>query len=569
MEFFELGWQEIDYKNNIFFDSKSDLHDIVKAIDLNLKYVELLECSSIDKGERVAITFEVELSLDQVRKNPVLDNERLAVIFKRTNNNGDSIYEWTETLALRKDFPRHKMYCTEKDGPYIIPLREELRNHTVMMGPWLFIELIRDWLMAYAKGKIPEKCLPDRNGSCSQKLCLNEMMEQVKGKAIISLVGLGALGSHIYSNFAKSGFGDYWCLIDQVKLKETDSINHAFPIKDKDQKSLAAYNYIREINCGRNFFEGIYFFHENILSLGKNEEYTIEKLKESDLIIDTSAQIPVQRFLTEKIKKETRKISSFLTECGDHLIILAEDKNCETSLDSLEMQFYRYAYEKKIDLYGFGKLYETGRYSGMHWIECSYNHLIPHDKIILHSSNFCRRLRDVINEEKSSITIFQTSDETLETKRLDINPHKPIKEKIGEWCIITDEHFVKKILEFIKKSSQNESCGALVGCIDYKYKNIYVVDFLEHSIDAIDLKKEIYGIDFAEIEKKFKEIKNLTGMLHYIGQIHAKPHGQMQILNDKKIMDLINEIMIPVYAPSTMLVIDEKGKYKFHVNKIK
>jgi len=79
----------------------------------------------------------------------------------------------------------------------------------------------------------------------------------------------------------------------------------------------------------------------NVLRPGDQKEIVNVALNEADLILDFSASVPVSRYLARRKESVARRASLFFNPRGTDLVCLSEDELRATTLDCLEMQYYR------------------------------------------------------------------------------------------------------------------------------------------------------------------------------------------------------------------------------------
>ncbi len=79
----------------------------------------------------------------------------------------------------------------------------------------------------------------------------------------------------------------------------------------------------------------------NVLTPGNHAPDVETALREAAVIVDMSASLAVSRALASSTQSEARRVSLFLSPSGSDLILLAEDRARQLTLDVLEMFYYR------------------------------------------------------------------------------------------------------------------------------------------------------------------------------------------------------------------------------------
>nr|MCK4930243.1 ThiF family adenylyltransferase [Nanoarchaeota archaeon] len=161
-----------------------------------------------------------------------------------------------------------------------------------------------------------------------------------------TMIGAGSLGSQVYDNLLKVGFG-IWNIVDNDILFPHNLAKHILGRDD------VGYNKAERLCDRANHLMGEIIstpVSSNVLDICTEKEFS-SKLKNSRAIIDMSTSIAVARVLARDFKNDIKapRISSFLNPLGNDLVFLAEDKGRKHRLDFLEMQYYRNLnYESKL-----------------------------------------------------------------------------------------------------------------------------------------------------------------------------------------------------------------------------
>ena len=148
-------------------------------------------------------------------------------------------------------------------------------------------------------------------------------------------IGLGALGSQLFMNLWRSGFGR-WTLIDRdLHLPHNDArhalVNSIGEFKASGMSNLAAAIFpehrpahiVTDVVTPRDVAPAV----ETAIS-------------ESFAVIDCSASVAVGRHLARSYGGP-RRVSAFLNLSATDLVLLAESRDRSIRLDQLEMMYYR------------------------------------------------------------------------------------------------------------------------------------------------------------------------------------------------------------------------------------
>ena len=296
-----------------------------------------------------------------------------------------------------------------------------------------------------------------------------------RSKKKITAIGLGALGSQVFMNLVRAGYGE-WTLIDDDILLPHNLTRHAldgFSIGLPKVYALAVS--ANETIDGDPIAD---YIVANVLNSHESSE-TLEKLREAcssaEIILDASASVPVARHLVHDVDSPARRISIFLNPRGTDVVILAEDEKRKIPLDSLEMQYYRHLINKSYLKNHLLRNSERIRYA----TSCrDVSTSVPQDFVALQASVCSRAIRQIISNEEAFMAIWCIDTECLNVQRHLLPATSPIKCKKGEWTLYTDRWFLDKVYAARANKLPNETGGMLIGTYDMQRKIVYVVDCL-------------------------------------------------------------------------------------------
>ena len=369
-----------------------------------------------------------------------------------------------------------------------------------------------------------------------------------------ALIGVGSLGSQVFMNLARMGYGKWKIVDDDVLLPhniarhELDSTSVGFSkvsgmilkvknLTDTDENLAIQENYLRPVNV------------DNVT----------KELATVDTILDASASIAVPRKLAHDNALTARRISLFLNPKGTDLVMLAEDKNRKIRLDQLEVQYYRFIYQNEqlhdhlIDLDG------SVRYS----TSCrDVSGRIRQDDVATLSGIGAKAFRRVNSEEKAAISIWKTMN-TGAVEFLELTPQKFVEFDSNDgWRVSIDKYLIEKILGARKDKLPNETGGVLIGKHDMYRRIIYITESILSPDDSLEYPNAYYrGIvglkdELAKIEKVTKN------QLYYVGEWHSHPNNTsiQQSADDLILFQWISDHMSAIGLPPLMVITGEGGQ---------
>lgn len=334
----------------------------------------------------------------------------------------------------------------------------------------------------------------------------------------IAAVGMGALGSQIANIFAKSGYGR-WSLIDDDVLLPHNCARHALSqaavgIPKADAMKMQLDTILVEPIVERSLFA-------DVLSAGAKEAEVNSALETADIILDFSASVPVARELALAVFAQCRRASAFLNPSGSSSIILCEDSQRLCRLDSLEMQYYR-AILSRIELVGHFTMPEGSiRYA----TSCrDVASTLSEDRVALHAALTSAALRKALGSEGACIRVW-IADEQGAVQALQILPEAMIERQIGGWKLVTDRGLLDKLKLLRSAGLPEETGGVLLGMWDLIHRIVYVADTIPAPPDSTKrVTSFIRGCE-GLLERMASAGIATNGMLQYVGEWHSHPNG--------------------------------------------
>lgn len=369
----------------------------------------------------------------------------------------------------------------------------------------------------------------------------------------ISAIGVGALGSQVIMNLARSGTG-IWKLIDDDILMPHNVTRHALTsscvgFRKATVMTLCANDIINDTES----FKAIPCDVTEPRNYGEEVKQTLEN---SDVILDMSASVTVARHLAVDNTSSARRISLFLNPTGSDLVLLAEDKRRTLLLDEIEMQLYRAVVEND-DLREHYKISGGRTRYGRSCRDITT--ALSQDTVALHAAIGSGELRRVFQAESARIAVWKT-DGAGNVKRIDIAVYATIRHKIGDWTVLTDEYTIYRLQAFRHEKLPNETGGVLIGSFDLERKMIYLVDILPSPPDSEEWPT-LYIRGSKGLKDRIEEISQRSlGMLGYIGEWHTHPTGitTAPSNDDLKVFAWLTEWMDRDGFPAVMMIVGNK-----------
>lgn len=364
-------------------------------------------------------------------------------------------------------------------------------------------------------------------------------------------IGLGTLGSQIANNCVRTGYGK-WTYVDNDLLLPHNVARHCLKSNNIGQnKATAMKKYASQIiECDDIVLESIEksLFNKDIVDVK-------EKVKNADMVVDTSASVAAGRYICHSIANKTRCVSLFMNPSGTALVMLMENADRSIKLDSLEMQYYRMIVNED-NLKSHLERRESFSYSS----QCRGSSVIfSQDNVAILSGLASKALK--IFEKGSEAQICVWNIEELSVKHYKEACEKFDEIVVGEWKVQISKRLQEELYRLRKEKLPNETGGILIGNFDFERKICYVVDHISNISDSVEYPQSfIRGCN--GVLNRIEEIEKITaGNLIYLGEWHSHPNDiTNQSSDDMKLMDAIIEFNLTQGHPACMVIVGENNQ---------
>ncbi len=386
-------------------------------------------------------------------------------------------------------------------------------------------------------------------------------LESVKKNFV--MIGVGALGSQIFMNMSRQGYGK-WTLIDDDILLPHNLAKHALTYQGIGfSKAVVLSSLSNELLNDDSFS---YAIASNILSVNSenNLAHINDKFSEADIVIDVAASIAVERSLANDSRlSQKRLISAFLNPNGSQLVVLAEDSKKDHKIDYLEICFYRELIINNALTDHF--LAKSGiRYSA----SCrDVTNTISQDNIGVFSAISSKVIKQIAEDPTQVVKVWKFTDGNNSLKTFNISTYQVFERVSEEWRIIYDQHFLDKIAELRIMKLPNETGGIIIGSFDMEYKKVFLVDTII-PLDNLEYPTMFYR-GKAGLNSELERIRETTSnMLTYVGEWHSHSKGYSTFPNkdDLSLLAWLNENMSIEGFPSLMLIIGDASEHSIYLS---
>lgn len=385
---------------------------------------------------------------------------------------------------------------------------------------------------------------------------LNKLLNKIDiecGNEQIALIGAGAIGSQILNNFLREGYGK-WTIIDNDYFWPHNIARHILTSKDvgyTKSRSLA------KLSASIQSDSEVMAITDDVFS---DSEAVRNALGCSEIIIDASASIAVERHIALDVKSSARRVSCFLNPKGTATVMLLGSTDGDVRLDQLEMQYYR-------ELVSNPKysdhmlLPENVVYSGT----CrSITSRMLQDNVSLSAALCSKALKMHLADENGKIIIWTHENDSV--SRDIFTADNWITYKFNEWTIEISEFLLNEIKNDRAQSMPKETGGVLIGAFDLFRKRVYIVCQIEAPDDSISSPTSfIRGCK--DLPQRLNLIQKVTmGNLSYIGEWHSHTNSNTQkSSDDEKLHKVIVDYNHRNCIPGCMMIVGWSG-YSIYID---
>jgi len=370
----------------------------------------------------------------------------------------------------------------------------------------------------------------------------------------IVAVGAGALGSQVVMNLARSGFGTWTVIDDDIILPHNLARHVADGSVVGYPKAAVVALTAASLSEEQKAFAWI---KADVLSPREEAAKVADALRGAALVLDLSASVTVARNLASNGETQARRMSLFLNPSGRDLVLLAEDVRRKMPLDALEMQYYRALVRRRALAGHFSNEDERQRYGQA----CrDVTSRLPQDLFALHGAIGSRAVRETVAAERARIVVWR-SGENMTVRRVDVQPSPVRVCRLPEWTLCID-YWVRRELSILRRGKlPKETGGVLIGSFDLDRKVVYVVDALPSPPDSEEWPTGYIG-GRQGLKGRVGEIGSMTdGALQYVGEWHSHPDGcsTAPSREDFDVFAWLTEIVSVEGLPSVMMIAGQGG----------
>lgn len=367
------------------------------------------------------------------------------------------------------------------------------------------------------------------------EVVLLEFMTSRVGNAIIngcndlfkkvSIIGTGTLGSAVIDHFVRQGCSeevnivDYDILLPHNLGRHTLTTDKVMTSKVRSIKDAYRGILLQKLNA----IEG------NVLTLSRNDGERV--FKDTELVMDFSTSIAVERKLA-KDEQPYRRCTSFLNPKGDEIVLLMEDKNRNTRLDLLEMDYYR---NLIVDERFVQHLKQTDTVRTNSFSCRSESMVLNYENVRVLSAIVSKQIRKYYTLGLACLIVWHFDAENGTVSSLPMTITDWHHKVLGDIQIYVSDAVEIEIRAMADTSPDKETGGCLFGSYDRDHNSIYVYYMVPAPEDSIRTPVSFVR-GFKGLTTEYERITELTfHQVRYLGEWHSHPNmPNTPSITDKK-----------------------------------
>ena len=367
----------------------------------------------------------------------------------------------------------------------------------------------------------------------------------------VSVIGLGALGSHVVLNLAKQGLAT-WKLIDDDMLLPHNFGRHAASAERRGQLKTDAI----EVEI-RALLEDAKVRSYSSRFVGGMDAGMISKMLDSGLILDTSASYSVQLELAYNENVSSRVASAYYCGAGSTSVLLTEDALRTIRIDDIDLQLKVFALDNKMA----SSIFRTRNEPELAYASScsSRTAVMAQDMVATHAGILSRQLRDILKKDVAFAHLNCINSEGYSVKSIGFTPQEPVVYSSNGWEFRISQSAIKDMAKLRGKKLPNETGGILIGWINSRRKVVYVGKTLPAPADSVERPYSfVRGKD--GLPDSVMEIEHKTNSdLYYVGEWHSHPLGSAvgQSKDDLNSMFALKKTMGSDALPGVMIIIGD------------
>lgn len=363
------------------------------------------------------------------------------------------------------------------------------------------------------------------------------------------MVGAGAIGSGLAEMLAREGRFD-WTIVDSDHVLPHNLARHTLGVGSYGAfKAHQVAGRLQSIRAGLSAKPVIADFLE------PHAAELTQAIEAADIIIDTSASVPVARAVSD-LGVNARRASAFFNPAGNAAVLMVQDSAGQFDLRALEAAYYGEVLTNPDLLDHLAQSANTIAYAGA----CrALTNRIPAPRAATLTGLTAAGLSTALDQDGAQVRIWSVSDDGA--VRVAMAILEPSTRHRSLWDVYVSPKVERRLMEMRAAKLPSETGGVLMGVIDVFAKRIDVVDawdaprgsrgspaFFERGTGG--LKDRVFGAMAQTLDQ-----------VRYIGEWHSHPRDYPTDPSDVDLTQILwlTKNLASDGCPALMIIVGDDG----------
>ncbi|SHH42081.1 ThiF family adenylyltransferase [Bradyrhizobium erythrophlei] len=361
------------------------------------------------------------------------------------------------------------------------------------------------------------------------------------------MVGAGSIGSNLSEALVREGRFD-WTVVDKDYLLPHNLARHTLTLQSSGAfKADHVAARLRTLRSGVSCKAIVADF------LDDHDDELTESLRAADIIIDTSASVPVARAIAD-LEVDARRASAFFNPAGTAAVLLVQDRDGKVDLRALEAAYYAQILTKEVLADHLSQSANAIPYAGA----CrSVTNRIPAARAITLSGLAATGLSKAIDRDEALVQIWSLAESGA--VEVCVRHVVPPRLHASLWQIFVDPEVERRLKCMRAERLPNETGGVLMGVVDVAAKRIDVVDAWDQPPDSRG-SASLFERGTGGLKRRvFDAMERTLDQVRYVGEWHSHPRHHSTNPSDIDVAQIawLTDSLASDGCPALMIIVGD------------
>jgi integrative and conjugative element protein (TIGR02256 family) len=361
------------------------------------------------------------------------------------------------------------------------------------------------------------------------------------------MVGAGSIGSNLSEALVREGRFD-WTVVDKDYLLPHNLARHTLSVQSSG--ALKADHLAARLTTLRSGLSCKAIVAD---FLDDHDEELSKALQAADIIIDTSASVPVARAIAD-LPVGARRISAFFNPAGTAAVLLIQDREGKVDLRALEAAYYAQILTKAKLADHLSQSADAIPYAGA----CrSVTNRIPAARAITLSGLAATGLSKAVDRDEALVQVWSLAESgAVEICARHVAPPRL---HASLWRIFIDPEVERRLKSMRAERLPNETGGVLMGVVDVAAMRIDVVDAWDQPPDSRGslalFERGTGGLK----QRVFEAMERTLDQVRYVGEWHSHPRHHSTDPSDIDVAQIawLTDSLASDGCPALMIIVGD------------